>query len=158
MAAMVLLYLAAIAIFVVGVMGCVLPYPGHAFIVVGCALWAYAAGEPYPGAWLWVTLVLLALLGSFADNIFALLGAKRYGCSRAAFWCSALGILVGLFFMPFGLVLGPFLGAFIGEMVFAKRSLGESTKSGFGTLVGVLVGMGVKFVVAGIMLLLFFLA
>ena len=142
--------------FIAGVLGCVLPYPGHAFIIGGCVLWAYAS-ETVTSVWMWALLALLALLGSFADNIFALLGAKRYGCSRAAFWCSLLGIIVGVFFMPLGLFLGPFLGAFLGEMLFAQRSVGASAKSGLGALIGTLVGMGAKFIIAGMMLVIFFI-
>ena len=151
-----LLYAAACLLFIVGIIGCILPYPGHAIIICACALWAYTRGEPYPGVGTWVTLALLALPGSFADNICALLGAKRYGCSRAAIWCSMLGIIVGLFFFPIGLLLGPFCGAFLGELVFAKRNLQDSTRSGFGALLGTLAGTLVKFIIAGLMILIFF--
>ena len=153
-----LLYAAAILLFAVGIVGCVLPYPGHIVIVGACALWAAVAGAPYPSAALWVILGLLALFGSFADNIFALLGAKRFGCSRAAFWCSLVGVIVGLFFFPLGLFLGPFLGAFLGELVFSKRSVEASARSGLGALLGTLAGMCVKFIIAGIMIILFFWA
>lgn len=150
-----LLYVAAVVAFVAGVLGCVLPYPGHAFIVGGCALWAWAGGAQQ-SVWLWAALVALALVGSFADNIFALLGAKRFGCSRAAFWCSIAGIIVGLFFFPFGLLVGPFVGAFAGETLLARRSVKESLRSGLGALLGTLVGMVSKFIIAGAMLILFF--
>ena len=149
-------YTAAVLAFALGVLGCVLPYPGHLFIVGGCALWACSAGAPYPPVWMWVVLAVLALLGSFADTIFALLGARRYGCSRAAIWCSALGMVVGVFFFPLGLLIGPFAGAFAGELLFARRSLQASAISGLGALLGTLVGTGVKFIIAGVMLLVFF--
>lgn len=149
-------YALAVGLFAAGALGCVLPYPGTLVALGGCICWAIARGVPYPAAWVWVVLGLLALLGCFTDSIFALLGAKRFGCSRAAFWCSALGLFIGAFFFPFGLLLGPFLGAFLGELLLAQRSVGESTKSGAGALLGALLGMGAKFVVLGVMLLLFF--
>lgn len=152
-----LLYITAVLCFMVGILGCVLPYPGHAFIVVGLVLWAWGNGAPWPSWWMWALQVVLAAFGSFTDSIFALLGAKRFGCSRAAFWCSALGMIVGMFFLPLGLFLGPFLGAFAGELIVARRSLGDSTRSGAGALIGAFVGMGAKFVVAGVMLVIFFL-
>lgn len=152
-----LLYALALLLMVVGVVGCVMPYPGHLFLLGGCVLWAYTSGEPYPSALLWVALALLAVLGCFLDTIFSLVGAKKFGCSRAAFWCSAVGALVGLFFFPLGLFIGPFLGAVIGELWLEGRSLKESLKSGAGALIGALVGMAAKFVVAGVMLFLFFI-
>lgn len=150
------LYLAATLLFALGALGCVLPYPGHFVLLGGCILWAYNAGAPYPAAALWVALTLLAIVGSFADNIFALLGAKRYGCSKAAIWCSLLGIIIGVGFFPIGIFLGPFLGAFLGEVLISRRSLGDSTRSGVGVLLGTLAGMLAKFIIAGSMLLLFF--
>lgn len=150
-----LLYTAAVLCFMVGILGCVLPYPGHAFIVLGMVLWAWGASA-WPGWGQWSLQAALAVLGSFTDSIFALMGAKRFGCSRAAFWCSALGMLVGMFFFPIGLFLGPFLGAFIGEFLLARRSFDASTRSGIGALLGTFVGMGAKFIVAAVMLLIFF--
>ena len=149
-------YALAVGLFAAGALGCVLPYPGTLVALGGCICWAIARGEPYPSVWLWVVLGLLAVLGCFTDSIFSLLGAKRFGCTRAAFWCSALGLFVGAFFFPFGLLLGPFLGAFLGELLLARRSVEASTKSGAGALLGALLGMGAKFEVLGAMLLIFF--
>lgn len=151
-----LLYGVAMLLFAAGALGCVLPYPGTLVALGGCVCWAVARGEPYPAAWVWVALAALGVLGCFTDSLFALLGAKRFGCSRAAFWCSALGLFVGAFFFPFGLLLGPFLGAFLGELLLTQRSVGDSAKSGAGALLGALLGMGAKFVVLGLMLLVFF--
>ena len=154
-----ILYAAACVLYVLGILGCVLPYPGHPVIIAGCALWAWAGGEPYPSLWLWIVLSLLAVVGTFADNICALLGARRYGCSRAALWCSIIGIIAGvIFFFPIGLLAGPFLGAFLGELLITRRSVGASARSGLGALLGTLIGMLVKFIIAAAMLIIFALA
>lgn len=149
-------YALAVVLFAAGALGCVLPYPGTLLALCGCICWSIAGGGPSPAAALWVVLGLLALLGCFVDNIFSLLGAKRFGCSRAAFWCSAIGLFIGALFFPLGIFLGPFAGAFLGELLVARRSVQESAKSGAGALLGALVGMGAKFIVLGAMLLLFF--
>ena len=151
-----LLYGLCFLLFIAGILGCVLPYPGHLVILCSCALWTITRGEPYPGVGLWVALGLMALVGSFTDTIFSLLGAKHFGCSRAAIVCSFVGILVGLFFFPIGIIAGPFLGAFVGELLFTERSVGESAKSGVGALLGTLAGIAAKFVVAGLMITLYF--
>ena len=149
-----LLYALAVLLFVVGMLGCVLPYPGHLVILCGCMVWAYAGESSYD--WLWPVLVVLALLGSFADNICTLLGARKAGCSRWAFWGSVVGIVVGIFFFPLGLVVGPFLGAFAGQLI-SGSGVKRSTGTAFAVLLGTLLGMAAKFIIAGLMLLLFFL-
>lgn len=149
-------YALAVALFAAGALGCVLPYPGTLVALGGCVVWAMARGEPFPAVWVWVALVALGVLGCFTDTIFSLLGAKRFGCSRAAFWCSAVGLFVGAFFFPVGILVGPFLGAFLGEFLLAERSVEESARSGAGALLGALLGMGAKFVALGLMLLIFF--
>ncbi len=152
------LYMLAVALFLLGIIGCALPYPGHAVLLVGCILFSCARGAPYPGWWLWVILGILALLGSFTDTLLAMLGARRFGCGSASIWCSALGMAIGgIFFFPVGLLAGPFLGAFLCELVYARRPLVDCAKSGTGALIGAILGTLAKFVVAAIMLLLFFL-
>lgn len=150
-----LLYALAALLFVVGILGCVLPYPGHLVMLGGFMAWAWA-GES-PGAWVWALLAALALIGSFADNICTLLGARKAGCSRWAFWGSVVGIIVGLFFFPLGLVAGPFLGAFAGQLI-SGSGMGHSSGIAFRVLLGTLVGMLAKFIIAGLMLLIFFMA
>ena len=86
-----LLYTLAFVLFLLGVLGCALPYPGHLVLLGGCVVYAWAAGEPYPPVWLWTVLGILTLVGSFTDTLLAMVGAKRYGCGSAALWCSALG-------------------------------------------------------------------
>lgn len=149
-------YALAVLLFVLGAVGCVLPYPGTLVTLGGCIVWALSRGEPYPSVWLWVALAALAVFGSFVDTVFSMLGAKHFGCSRSAFWCSALGMIIGAFFFPLGLLVGPFLGAFLGEWLLANRSVEDSAKSGAGALLGVLMGVGAKYVIFWLMLLLFF--
>lgn len=154
-----LLYLASFVLALVGVAGCLLPYPGHLVLLLACGVAAVAKGEPYPSWTLWVVLALLALLGTFVDNIATLLGAKKFGCSRAACWWGMGGLVIGsFFFFPFGMIIGPFLGAFAAEILLARRSLGDSTRSGVGALMGLLSGILCKFLLAGLMMLLFLLA
>ena len=151
------LYVVAFVCYLVGLFGCVLPYPGHLIILCGFAAWAFGSEADYSSVVMWVSLSLLAIFGGFVDNIFAVLGAKRFGCSKPALWCSALGFFIGAFFFPYGLFIGPFLGAFLAEVFFARRGMGASTKSGVGAMLGSLAGMAAKFVVAGIMFIVFYI-
>ena len=52
---------------------------------------------------------------------------KAGGGSRAAITGSTIGLILGLFFMPSGLLVGPLLGAFVGEML-STREVGKAIR------------------------------
>ncbi len=143
---------------IVGLVGVVLPaLPGIPLIFAGLLVAAWADGFAHVG---WIPMVLLGLLTllSFAIDIFATtVGAKRVGASPKALWGSVIGTFVGLFFMPIGLLAGPFAGALIGEYWHA-RQLGQATKVGFATWLGILLGVAFKLALALAMLGLFVFA
>ena len=59
-------------------------------------------------------------------------------------------MLVGLvWFPPFGMVVGTFLGAWIGETA-KGRSGGRSMRAAWGVFVGTMVGIGLKLIVSGV--------
>ncbi|WP_457636769.1 DUF456 domain-containing protein [Oceanithermus sp.] len=95
----------------------------------------------------WVWLIGLGLLAMTLDNVAGALGAKRYGAGRAGVWGAAIGALVGALTLgPVGILIGPFLGALIAELL-AGKSGAEAARAAWGSLLGVLGGVLVKFVV-----------
>ena len=109
----------------------------------------------------WTFLIGLALVGSSAfviDNLAAAWGARKFGGSSAAGWGALLGGIVGIFVLPpFGFLICPVIGAVLLEMLISKKSFEEAIKSGIGTLVGMLGGIGLKLLVhlgMGIMVIL----
>ncbi len=144
------LYSLSFILLAVGVVGCIIPYPGHLFVLAGCAL-VPTQGLHYPW-WLWLILVLLTVAGFLADNVTTYLGCKKKGASTAAIWCSLLGLFIGAFFFPIGLILGPFLGALGAEMLIAKRDLKAGAHVGLGATLGLLAGMLAKLAIAGVMI------
>ena len=87
----------------------------------------------------------------------AMVGARRFGSSSAAILCSGLGMIIGgILFFPIGLLLGPFLGALVCELVYARKTMQASVKSGLGALIGAILGIMAKFAVGGVMLGIFF--
>ena len=64
------------------------------------------------------------------------------------------GAVVGVFFGLLGIILGPILGA-VGLELLVSRELSTSVRSGFGTVVGMLFGMAIKFSLALVMVGLF---
>jgi len=152
------LWVAAIALILIGLAGTVLPaLPGTPLVFVGLLLAAWADGFTKVG---WFPLVLLALLtaASLAVDFFASsLGAKKVGASRLAIVGSVLGGLIGFFFGLPGLFLGPFLGAALGEYI-SLRSLRRAGKVGLATWLGILFGTAAKIALAFTMLGLFIFA
>lgn len=133
----------------IGFVGCVLPYPGHAFILGGCVLFSAMQGQ-YPAWYVWVILAMLGTAGFLADNVFALLGAKKFGGGKAAIWGTLIGVIIGtLLLPPFGLIPGAFIGAFAGEIIVARKSIAESANAGLGAVLGYLAGVIAK-VILGI--------
>lgn len=133
-------YALAAALIVVGIAGTILPaLPGVTLVFAGMVLAAWVGDFQHIG---WPTLVVLGVLTALAlivDFVAGLLGAKRLGASSRALWGAAIGTLAGLFFFPIGLIVGPFAGALIGELL-AGGTLRKATSVGLGAWLGFIFG------------------
>lgn len=141
-------FVLALVAMLVGVVGTLLPaLPGIPLIWL--AMLGYGLFEGFREmsvAFLVVTLLVVAAT-QVAEHYARAWGAKRFGAGKAGAWGAVIGSIVGLFFMPIGLVLGPFLGALLFELI-AGRKPEEALKAGWGGLVGVLSSVVVNLVVA----------
>ena len=151
-------YLIAGLLVAVGVAGVILPtLPGLPLVFAGLLLAAWTNDFQRVG-WLVLTVLgLLTLLSIIVDVVSSALGAKGVGASRKAMIGAVIGSLAGLVFMPWGLLLGPFVGALAGEYLHS-RQLGLATKVGVATWLGILIGTALKLGLAVAMLGLFALA
>ena len=158
-----LYYVLAIVLMVVGIAGTVLPaLPGLPLVFAGMLLAAWAGGFEEVGGWTMAVLALLTLLSLGIDFMATALGAKRVGASKPALVGAVLGTFAGLMFGFVGVFIGPFVGALLGELVWLRgvggRKLGQATKVGLGTWLGVVVGTVLKLGVAFLMVGLFVFA
>jgi uncharacterized protein YqgC (DUF456 family) len=87
---------------------------------------------------------ILCVASTFADNIAAALGAKKFGGTGWGMAGAIIGGVVGLFLGAWGVILGPLVGAVLFEMLFAKKDMATSLKAGWGTFVGILISMVLK--------------
>ncbi|WP_022798378.1 DUF456 family protein [Thermus islandicus] len=94
----------------------------------------------------WLLLGALALLALLLDNLAALVGARRYGASRAGLWGAFLGGILGLSLGVVGVLLLPFLLAWLFEYLSGRRAE-EALRAAWGTLVGLLGGVVAKVLV-----------
>lgn len=146
--------LAAILIFI-GFAGLALPaLPGAPVMFGGLVVAAWAEDFAYVGTGTLVVLAVLALLTYVVDIAAGALGAKKFGASKQAMIGAGIGAFVGIFFGPAGILLGPFAGAVVGELMLRKE-LYHAGKSGLGATIGFLVGAVAKLAIAISMLGLF---
>lgn len=89
---------------------------------------------------------VFAILVSVLDNFLPIVMTKKFGGSKAATTGSTIGLIVGFFAGPAGIILGPFFGALIGEMIHKKGSSEGVFKAAFGAFVGFLTGTGLKII------------
>ena len=94
----------------------------------------------------WLLLGALALLATLLDNLAALVGARRYGASRAGLWGAFLGGILGLSLGAAGVLVLPFLLAWLFEYL-SGRKAEEALRAAWGTLVGLLGGVVAKVLV-----------
>ena len=89
----------------------------------------------------WVVLVLAGLtaLSAVMDYLASVYGAKKLGATWRGAVGAVVGGLIGLFFSLAGVVIGPFVGAVLFEMV-GGRSFKDSSRAGVGAVIGLLAG------------------
>lgn len=154
----VLLWTAAVVLVAVGFAGILLPaLPGTPLIFAGLLLAAWADGFAHVGVPTLVAIGVIAVASYGVDFVAATLGAKRLGASPRAMAGAAIGTVLGLFFGLPGLVLGPFLGAVLGELT-THRDLMRAGRAGVAAWIGFAIGTAVKVSLAFLMLGIFLAA
>lgn len=131
-----------------GLAGCFLPViPGPPVAYAGLLLLHFTDKVQYSTTQLLLWLLLVIIL-QVLDYFIPMLGSKYSGGTRWGTRGCLAGTIIGLFFMPWGIVLGPFLGAFIGELLGGKETR-QALKSGMGSLFGFLFGTVLKCILCG---------
>lgn len=156
MALQALSYAVAAILVLVGLAGVVLPaLPGLPVVFAGLLLAAWAGGFEQIHPATLIVLGLLTLLSFGVDFWATAHGARRVGASRKALVGAVVGTFAGLFvFPPFGLFVGPFAGALIGELL-DGRAWRHAARVGFGTWLGIVLSVVLKLGLAFAMLGLF---
>ena len=147
----IILIITAFTCIVVGIIGSVLPVlPGVPLSYAGILLLHFTEKVQFsiPFLILWLVLVILVQL---LDYYVPIWGTRKFGGSKRGVWGCAIGMVVGLFFGPWGIMLGPFVGAIVGELSGGKQTQ-AAIKAGFGSFIGFLLGIVSKLVVGGFLL------
>jgi len=144
------LFVIEIILLVVGIAGCIVPgLPGMPLAYGAILIQHFDKNQHnYPG-WLLVGLGIIVLLIIVMQYVIPAWTTKKFGASKYAVWGSIVGLVLGLFssFLgPFGVVIGPFVGAVLGELLFAKKTLSDSMWAGLGAFLGILASSVVELV------------
>lgn len=141
-----LLYALSAICMLAGLAGCILPMlPGPPLAWLGMLLLHFTDRVDFSVTELVVSaLVVIATL--VLDYFTPMIGAKKFGGGKFGNRGCVIGTIVGMFFLPLGLILGPFLGAVIGELI-AGKPFRAALKAGFGSFVGFLFGTLIKLAV-----------
>lgn len=142
-----ILEIVAIVLTIVGVVGCIVPIlPGVPICWVGMLLCHLSSG-----AFTTSDLVVWAVVAggvTLLDNFLPAVMTKRFGGSKAATNGSLIGIVVGFFMGPLGLILGPFFGALVGELTHNGSDSASAFKVAFGSFAAFICGTGIKLIAA----------
>ena len=131
-----------------GIVGSFLPVlPGPLTGWVGLFLLHQSDRIPQDNTFL-LTSLAIALLVFLIDYVIPALGTKNFGGSKKGIIGSTIGLIIGLLFLgPLGIIVGPFLGAYSGELL-NKTEQKQALKAALGSLIGFLTGVFLKFAVA----------
>ncbi|MCL2144592.1 MAG: DUF456 domain-containing protein [Endomicrobia bacterium] len=142
----IILIVLAVFCLIISFAGCFVPVIPGPPIALAALFLIKVTGIRGEISWTWICIFAgLTLIVTLLDYLVPSLGAKKFGGTAAGAWGAAIGLLAGLFFMPIGIILCPFLGAFIAELI-AGTSYKKSFKSAFGTFAGFMFGVGLKLI------------
>jgi uncharacterized protein YqgC (DUF456 family) len=173
----ILLAVLAFILLLTGLLGSVVPViPGPPLGFAGLLLLQWSGYGGFSAAFLWVWAGVTAAV-TVTDYVLPAIMTKKFGGSRLAVIGSVLGLIIGIFFFPpIGMILGPFLGALAGELLYsrfpAKRNETNETevttnseaaeanqtrnikvlKAALGTFLAFIMGTGAKLIAGSLMI------
>ena len=153
------LIILAVILALVGVAGSIIPgVPGPPLSWAAVLVLSFTAAADYSSLFLFVTAGIAALI-TVLDYVVPSLSTKKFGGSKAGIWGCNIGLVISIVGLPFGpqgllgVILWPFIGAFVGDMFIGQASR-EAPRAAWGAFVGFLTGTGLKFVYSIILLII----
>jgi hypothetical protein len=147
-----------ILLFAVGMFGTVVPLlPGTTIIFAAVVVHRLMLGEAHSVGW-WTLggLLVLTILSHIIDFVSGSLGAKKFGATKWGAIGALVGTVAGMFFFPWGLLLGPMVGVLAGEL-YGGQGLFTAGKSTVGTFIGTTAGMIAQVAIGMVMIVWFLL-
>ena len=130
----------------VGLIGTVLPVLPDPPIAWAGLLAAHFSNYSQIEIWILIATGIAAIFVTVMDNIFPSIMTKKAGGSKAATWGCTIGLIVAFFLGPIFILIAPFAGAYIGEMIHDSSDAKRALKAAFGAFKGFLLGPGIKII------------
>ncbi len=139
-----------------GIIGSFLPVlPGPITGWVGLLLLHLTNSIKMNWTFLGITLAVAIFVWAI-DYVIPAWGTKKFGGSKYGVWGTILGLILGIIFLgPLGIIVGPFTGAFIGEMIYDSKNSSRALKAAFGSFVGFMLSTGLKLITSLIFVYLY---
>ncbi len=160
------LIIIGIILLLIGIIGCILPVlPGQAIAYLSLIMLELTEDAPFEEDFL-VIMALIMVGVTVLDYVVPIWGTKKFGGTKRGLWGSAIGLVFGIIILPitgitlgpfgiFGIILGPFVGAYVGESMGGTES-NKAFRAAFGSFIGFLTGTVMKLVYSGIVAYFFF--
>lgn len=155
---------------ITGFLGTVIPVlPGAPLAWLGLLCAHFSSYSSIP-LWMLIVTGVVAVFVSVMDNIFPIAMTKKSGGSSWGTWGCTIGLVVGFFAGPLGILVCPFFGALIGELIHNSNepnqnqnlnqnqeedSFNKSLRAALGAFKGFLAGIGIKMAACGIFIWIF---
>ena len=144
----ILLSILAVIFGIVGCVGCIVPVlPGVALAYAGYVCLYFCSYSDISVAWL-VVFGVLTLIVSVLDYVLPSYMTKKFGGSKAGERGAMAGVLGGFLFGPVGIIVGPFIGAVVAELIHDNSDRSRALRSGLGSFLSFFVGTGIKLAVS----------
>ncbi len=162
----IILIIIGIILLIIGIIGCVLPVlPGQAIAYLSLIMLELTDKAPFDEEFL-IIMALIMIGVTVLDYVVPVWGTKKFGGTKRGLWGSAIGLVFGIIILPvtgitlgpfgiFGIILGPFVGAYIGESMGGTESK-KAFRAAFGSFIGFITGTIMKLVYSGIVAYFFF--
>ena len=144
-----LVVLVRIILLILGMLGTFLPVlPGLLLSLAGLLIYKFGTGAALPIAYIWI-FSGLTVLSAILNYVIPARTNRKYGGTRWGSIGSVIGTFAGMFFipLPFGFLIGMFLGVFVGELLHDSADKTKAWNSTKGALIGFLYGTGFSFIV-----------
>ena len=146
------IFIIALILLVIGLLGSMIPgLPGPPLSFIGILLIHFFTGTQFSTSFLltWAFIVILVFL---LDYFMQVWGVKKFGGGRKATIGTFLGLFAGFSFPPIGLLLGPFIGAFIGALLEVRGDNNRALKVAVGSFIGFVTGTILKLVISSVLI------
>lgn len=146
------------ALIIAGIIGSYYPVlPGLPLSYAALLLLQLTSFSPFSSSFLIYWAIIIIVVMSL-ESILPSVGSNRMGGTRYGVWGCIIGGMAGIFlFPPFGIILGPMVGAFIGELISGQKTK-KALRAAFGSFIGFLAGTVIKVAVSIVLAFHFFKA